>query len=81
MTDKPKRPRDANQLAKFIVDTATGSNVEVKADFSGQVEGGKAGGRARSVALSNQEKRSIARKAAKARWRKDQAAQEKKEQT
>ena len=24
MTDKPKRPRDANQLAKFIVDVATG---------------------------------------------------------
>lgn len=23
MTDKPKRPRDANQLAKFIVDVAT----------------------------------------------------------
>ena len=24
MTDRPKRPRDANQLAKFIVDLATG---------------------------------------------------------
>lgn len=24
VTDKPKRPRDANQLAKFIVDVATG---------------------------------------------------------
>ena len=24
MTDRPKRPRDANQLAKFIVDVATG---------------------------------------------------------
>lgn len=24
MTDKPKRSRDANQLAKFIVDVATG---------------------------------------------------------
>ena len=24
MTDKPKRTRDANQLAKFIVDVATG---------------------------------------------------------
>lgn len=23
MTDKPKRPRDANQLAKFIVDVMT----------------------------------------------------------
>ena len=24
MTDRPKRPRDANQLAKLIVDLATG---------------------------------------------------------
>lgn len=29
MTDKPKRPRDANQLAKFVVDHATMDEVEL----------------------------------------------------
>lgn len=28
MTDRPKRSRDANQLAKFIVDMATGEEPE-----------------------------------------------------
>lgn len=27
MADKPKRPRDANQLAKLIVDLATGERA------------------------------------------------------
>ena len=39
MTDKPKRPRDANQLAKFIVDEATGEDPEYKPDTSGQQNG------------------------------------------
>ena len=34
MTDKPKRPRDANQLAKFIVDVAAGDEPEVLSDKS-----------------------------------------------
>ena len=43
MTDKPKRPRDANQLAKFIVDVATeGDAAMPDADTSGQRRGGAA---------------------------------------
>ncbi len=40
MTDKPKRPRDANQLAKFIVDTATQDSPS-EIDTSAQREAGK----------------------------------------
>ena len=70
MTDKPKRPRDANQLAKFIVDVATGEAEDVapakKAE--GQRKGGLKGGKARAEALSPEERSAIAKKAAKARW-------------
>lgn len=69
MTDKPKRPRDANQLAKFIVDVATGEAEEVtKAE--GQRKGGLSGGPARAKALSPDERSEIARVAAAARWKK-----------
>ena len=37
MTDKPKRPRDASQLAKFIVDVATGE-VEDKEPEKAEAE-------------------------------------------
>lgn len=30
MPDRPKRPRDANQLAKLIVDLATGERADTK---------------------------------------------------
>lgn len=69
MTDKPKRPRDANQLAKLIVDVATGEVDDLapkKAE--GQRKGGLAGGKARAKALSAEERREIAKKAAAARW-------------
>ena len=38
MTDKPKRPKDTNQLAKFIVDVATGHDSDVQVDTSKQRE-------------------------------------------
>jgi hypothetical protein len=70
MTDRPKRPRDANQLAKFIVDVATGDATDAtpgdKAE--GQRKGGLAGGKARAEKLSAAERSDIATKAAKARW-------------
>ena len=65
---KPKRPRDANQLAKFVVDLATGEAEEVKPDPS-KVEAGEKGGRARAKNLTDQEKSEIAKRAAAARWR------------
>ncbi len=69
MTDKPKRPRDANQLAKFIVDVATGE-IEEKKKAKDQVKGGKIGGKNRAAALSPEQRSEIARVAAQARWKK-----------
>ena len=73
-----KRPRDANQLAKLIVDMATG---EVPADnvaddgknpaavALGRL-GGLKGGNARAKKLSPRERTKIAKIAAAARWKK-----------
>jgi hypothetical protein len=73
MTKRRKRPRDPLQLAKLIGDIATGqaedpipTPAQVKAS-----KAGKAGGRARSVALTPQQKSDIARAAASARWKKN----------
>lgn len=69
MTDRPKRPRDANQLAKLIVDLATEGESSVPLPLhEGQREGGLKGGKARSEKLLPVERAEIARKAAKARW-------------
>ena len=74
MTDKPKRPRDANQLAKFIVDVATGDadEGEYEPDTSGQRKGGLKGGKARAEKLSRAERTEISKTAAGVRWKKDQ---------
>lgn len=77
MAKKPKRPRDANQLAKFIVDVATGDAElpEAKQDATknaAAVElgrlGGKKGGKARARKLTAEQRKAIAEKAAAARW-------------
>lgn len=75
MPKHPKRPRDANQLAKMIVDLATGAASEDKAppltpaqEFARS--GGLKGGAARAGALSPQRRAEIARKAAAKRWNK-----------
>lgn len=73
---KGKRPRDTNQLAKFIVDATTGQ-LEIPDPDAGKNrvavafgrEGGKKGGKARADKLSPDERRAIAQKAAKARWK------------
>ena len=75
---KPKRPRDINQLAKSVVDIAT-KTTEDKDPYEGKnpaaVElgrlGGKKGGLARAAALSPKERSDIAKRAAKARWKKN----------
>jgi hypothetical protein len=72
---QPKRPRDANQLAKFIVDLASGElddklttdNKNPAAVALGRL-GGIKGGKARAQALTSKEKSAIARGAARARW-------------
>ncbi|WP_197453709.1 hypothetical protein [Caulifigura coniformis] len=72
MATKPvrtKRPRDTNQLAKRIVDLATGNATEkqsLKAD-AGRKAGLK-GGAARAPALSPEQRKEVAKKAAAKRW-------------
>jgi len=47
MTERAKRPRDANQLAKFIVDVATGeADDDAPEKAEGQQRGGLKGGKA-----------------------------------
>lgn len=70
MTDKPKRPRDANQLAKFIADVATGEEPEYERDTSAQIKGGKLGGAKRAASLTVEQREEMARLAAEARWKK-----------
>jgi len=75
---KRKRPRDTNQLAKFIVDVATGKEELPENQDDGKnkaaVElgrlGGLKGGKARAHKLSKEQRIKIAKKAAQARWKK-----------
>jgi hypothetical protein len=71
MPKRPARPRDVNQLAKLILDIATGEaeNVKPLAPKAGQRKGGLKGGKARAKQLSPRRRRAIAKKAAGARWR------------
>ena len=78
---RPKRPRDPNQLAKLIVDMATGEAQEhILDDFQDKNPsavklghlGGKKGGKARAAKLSSEQRSEIARMAAQARWSKNQ---------
>jgi len=75
MTDqRRKRPRDTNQLAKFIVDMATGETDDSATtnDHSGKssaaVELGRKGGNARAQSMSKERRSQIAKKAASVRW-------------
>jgi hypothetical protein len=58
MTKHPKRPRDTNQLAKFITDLATGEIQDKTDDGKNPAAvalgrlGGQKGGKARDKALS-----------------------------
>ncbi len=70
--ETPKRPRDPNQLAKFIIDAATGeapAKVETP-KVARAKKAGAGGGPARARALSPAERSEIARTAAEARWKK-----------
>lgn len=69
-----KRPRDPNELAKMIVDIATGdvddTVSESKRHPSSKRKGGLKGGKARAKSLTAAERADIARLAAQARWKK-----------
>lgn len=73
MTEKkPKRPRDPNQLAKMIVDIATGDDEAPQRSASEDraSKAGKKGGPARANALTPEQRSEIAAIAAQARWKK-----------
>jgi hypothetical protein len=72
----PKRPRDPNQVAKLIVDIATGGAEDAVSESKRHPEtrrgrsGGLKGGRSRSVSLTPEQRQEIAKTAAEARWKK-----------
>ena len=76
MTDqaRKKRPRDVSQRAKLIVDIATGEADDEEPKLTDAQKfarlGGLKGGKARAAKLTGEQRSEIARKAARARWRK-----------
>jgi hypothetical protein len=74
--DVAKRPKDVNQLAKLIVDIASGEAEDTVSESKRHPEtvrgraGGKKGGNARSASLTPEQRQDIARIAAQARWKK-----------
>ena len=81
---KGKRPRDPNQLAKWIVDRSTEQEPEPGAaptpvptpsDLSQYMaaigrKGGLIGGKRRLKTMTKEQRRKVAAKAARARWKK-----------
>jgi hypothetical protein len=69
-----KRPRDPSQLAKQVFDIAIGEAKdtvsELKRHPSNRRSGGLKGGNARAKTLTAEQRREIAKAAAKARWNK-----------
>ncbi len=72
MTPRPKRPRDPAQLAKLMVDIATGEVEEGQptATEARARKAGAVGGPARAAALTAAQRSEIASAAAAARWKK-----------
>ena len=77
-SSKPKRPRDANLLAKHIVDLSTGQAEDEKPEDTGKDpaavalgrKGGLKGGKARAANLTPEQLSEIGKTGAKARWNK-----------
>ena len=69
---KVKRPRDPNQLAKLMVDIATGDVEEPEETERAKRarKAGEHGGLARAAKLTPEQRTGIARHAASARWKK-----------
>ena len=66
-----KRPADVIGNAVHVMRIATGEIAEDLEARSGRTRSGKAGAKARASALSAAQRREIAKKAARARWRKN----------
>jgi hypothetical protein len=65
-----KRPRDPAQLAKLIIDIASGEVEDSPLKAQNRAKGGRKGGKARAASLSPEERSRIAHTAAAARWKK-----------
>jgi hypothetical protein len=70
-----KRPRDPNQLAKLVLDIASGEVEDTvsqgkKNPSSRGRAGGQKGGKSRAQHLTPEQRQDIARLAARARWKK-----------
>ncbi len=77
MPDRSRRPRDPNQLAKLIVDIATGEVEDIAQDMGKDPaavalgrKGGLKGGKARAASMTPQQRSEAAKRAARARWNK-----------
>jgi hypothetical protein len=75
MTTRPQRPRDPNQLAKLIVDIATGQVEDTDPDAGKDPnaiarghKGGLKGGSARAATMTPEQRSESAKRAANARW-------------
>lgn len=66
MAKFPKRPRDTAQLAKFMVEMATGERPKDSPKPDDEAAVGR--GRARADALTPRKRSAIAKKAANTRW-------------
>jgi hypothetical protein len=71
----PKRPRDPAQLAKLMIDIASGEvedrkqTPEERGKDPAAAALGRKGGAARAKSMSKERRSEIARKAAKSRWK------------
>ena len=83
MIGKGKRPRDPNQLAKWIVDQSTAEAPPVEpvtasdppvnlSEYMAAIgrKGGQIGGKRRLKTMTKAERSKVAAKAARARWKK-----------
>lgn len=70
MTTRMKRPRDPAQLAKFIIDVATGQVEDTTGKAHNRAKGGIKGGKARARTLTPEQRSEIAKAASAARWKK-----------
>ena len=76
VTERRKRPRDPAQLAKLIVDIATGEvedrepTPEERGKDPSAAAMGRKGGPARAASMTPERRAEIARKAAAKRWAK-----------
>lgn len=74
MQKRSRQKRDFMQVGRTVVEEAIGEHMdgtplEQRAPKSKRSEGGKKGGPARAKSLSAEQRRQIAMKAARARWK------------